>query len=181
MTENPYAAFVREPSEDILKSLSRACAELEEADAEVDRLTAELKVATKRATGLAEERIPELMDEAGGQELLKLSGGRRVELKRSYHGNINAGNREVAHEWLRANKHGSIIRNDILLRFGKGEEKMAGSAYATLLPFGERVERKEWVHHSTLNAFVKERLESGVELPESFGAHVRRRASITSK
>ena len=58
-----------------------------------------------------------------------------------------------------------IIKNDITVTFGRGEDNKA-SEYATLAQ-GQGFEpvQKIGVHPQTLKAVVRERLESGQEMP----------------
>lgn len=177
--QDPYAEFKTEPAPDTLKQLADAVLELEEAQSDLARAQSELKAAEKRVADLAEFRIPELMDECGGLEEIKVAG-RKLKLAPSYHGSISEERRAAAFAWLREHGHGSIIRNDVVLKFKPGADEDAETFLASLPPDAQEIaEHKEWVHHSTLNAFVKEQLTSGKELPmDTFGAHVRRTAKI---
>lgn len=166
---------------DALGRLSELVDILDAQEEYVANLQASLDKATARRDELAQVLIPEAMAEAGQFESVDV-GGRRVTLNKTYHGNIAKEQRAAAHAWLRANGFGSIIKNDVTVRFGKGEDADANQLAGILSQeYAAKLRRNESVHHSTLNAFVKERLTKGDELPDSLGAHVRTVAKITRK
>ena len=96
---------------------------------------------------------------------LKLKDGESVEIKKIYGASIPQQHQEAAFTWLRDNDLGDIIKNDITVTFGRGEDNKA-SEYANLAQ-GQGYEpvQKIGVHPQTLKAVVRERLESGREMP----------------
>jgi len=96
---------------------------------------------------------------------LKLKDGESVEIKKIYGASIPQEHQEAAFTWLRDNDLGDIIKNDITVTFGRGEDNKAAE-YATLAQ-GQGYEpvQKIGVHPQTLKAVVRERLESGREMP----------------
>ena len=96
---------------------------------------------------------------------LKLKDGESVEIKKIYGASIPQQHQEAAFTWLRENGLGDIIKNDITVTFGRGEDNKA-SEYANLAQ-GQGFEpvQKIGVHPQTLKAVVRERLESGQEMP----------------
>jgi hypothetical protein len=96
---------------------------------------------------------------------LKLKDGESVEIKKIYGASIPQEHQEAAFTWLRDNDLGDIIKNDITVTFGRGEDNKA-SEYANLAQ-GQGYEpvQKIGVHPQTLKAVVRERLEAGQEMP----------------
>jgi hypothetical protein len=96
---------------------------------------------------------------------LKLRDGESVEVKKVYGASIPKDQQEAAFEWLRNNGLGDIIKNDITVTFGRGEDNKAAE-YA-FLARGQGFEpvQKIGVNPMTLKALVRERLESGQDVP----------------
>ena len=96
---------------------------------------------------------------------LKLADGSSVEVKPVYGASIPVAKREEAFNWLRNNGLGDLIKNEITVSFGRNEDNKA-MAYA-ILAKGQGYEpaQKLKVEPMTLKALVRERLESGQEMP----------------
>ena len=109
---------------------------------------------------LSEEDLPQKMTELGMQDL-RLEDGSRITIDMFYATRINKNNRDAAHAWLREQGHGAIIKNQVSVSFGKGEDDTALETMTLLEKEGLFPDQKESVHPSTLKAFVKERIESG--------------------
>jgi hypothetical protein len=109
-------------------------------------------------------RLPLAMKEAGVSEL-KLSDGSQVTIVSDIKTSIPAKHRDAAFDWLRKNGHGSIIKNDVVVSFGRGEEEEAAMFIETVAADEHTYKHKEDVHWQTLKAFVKEQLENGVDVP----------------
>ena len=87
---------------------------------------------------------------------------------------------EGAFKWLRDNGLGDLIKNQIIVAFGRNEDNKA-MAYATLAQ-GQGYEpiQKLKVEPMTLKALVRERLESGKEMPtELFNVFAGNQTKIT--
>ena len=75
-----------------------------------------------------------------------------------------------------------IIKNDITVSFGKGEDNLAGDAVGVLRERGFDPKTKTHVHPSTLKAFVKERITDGKPIDlDLFGAFISNTAVIKRK
>ena len=109
---------------------------------------------------LSEEDLPQKMAELGMQDL-RLEDGSRITIDMFYATRINNNNRGAAHAWLRQQGHGDIIKNQVSVSFGKGEDETALETMTLLEQEGLFPAQKESVHPSTLKAFVRERIESG--------------------
>jgi hypothetical protein len=108
--------------------------------------------------------------------------GMTVERKMIVAASIPVANREQAFEWLRANGLDDIIKNDITVSFGKGEDNVAGDVVGLLQERGFDPKTKTHVHPSTLKAFVKERITDGKPIDlDLFGAFISNAAQIRRK
>jgi len=111
---------------------------------------------------------------------LKLADGSAVEVKPVYGASIPVAKKEEAYTWLRENGLGDLIKNEIAVAFGRNEDNKA-MAYATLAQ-GQGYEpiQKLKVEPMTLKALVRERLESGQEMPSDlFNVFAGNRTKIT--
>ena len=126
---------------------------------------------------MSTEQIPAMMDEMGVQRLdvENLS----VSLKPLLNASIPPTRREEAYQWLRENDLDDIIKNDVILSFGKGEDNIAGDIMYDLEQRGMHPEKKTHIHSMTLKAFIRERVEKGLPIDlDLFGAYVARIADI---
>lgn len=84
--------------------------------------------------------------------------------------------------WLREINAESIIKNQVITEFGKGEMETAKKVFATLQAQGFHVKRQEEVNFMTLNSFLKGEVEAGHNVPvEAFNLFVGKKASIKEK
>ena len=125
------------------------------------------------------EVIPTMMQEMN-ISTLKLADGSSVEVKPVYGASITVANKEAAYTWLRENGLGDLIKNEITVSFGRNEDNKA-QQYAVLAK-GQGYEpvQKLKVEPMTLKALVRERLESGQEMPSDlFNVFAGNRTKVT--
>jgi hypothetical protein len=128
---------------------------------------------------LSGEVIPTMMQEMN-IKTMKLADGSAVEVKPVYGASISTDRKEEAYNWLRSNGLGDLIKNEVTVSFGRNEDNKA-IAYATLAQ-GQGFEpiQKLKVEPMTLKALVRERLESGQEMPSDlFNVFAGNRTKIT--
>ena len=149
---------------DTAKSLSDKVIELKNLEDEIQHAEESISKLKEQAKTLSQFEIPMMMEEMHITKL-KLKDGESVEIKKIYGASIPQEHQEAAFTWLRENDLGDIIKNDITVTFGRGEDNKA-SEYANLAQ-GQGYEpvQKIGVHPQTLKAVVRERLESGREMP----------------
>ena len=149
---------------DDAKTLSDKVIELKNLEDEIQNAEESVAKLKEKAKTLSQFEIPVMMEEMHITKL-KLKDGESVEIKKIYGASIPPQHQEAAFTWLRNNGLGDIIKNDITVTFGRGEDNKA-SEYATLAQ-GQGFEpvQKIGVHPQTLKAVVRERLESGQEMP----------------
>ena len=149
---------------DAAKTLSDKVIELKRIEDEIQNAEESISKLKEQAKTLSQFEIPKMMEEMHITKL-KLKDGESVEIKKIYGASIPPQHQEAAFTWLRDNDLGDIIKNDITVTFGRGEDNKA-SEYATLAQ-GQGFEpvQKIGVHPQTLKAVVRERLESGQEMP----------------
>ena len=127
------------------------------------------------------EVIPTMMQEMN-LSTLKLADGSSVEVKPVYGASISAAKKEEAFNWLRNNGLGDLIKNEITVSFGRNEDNKAASYAELAQGQGYQPTQKLKVEPMTLKALVRERLESGKEMPtDLFNVFAGNRTKITSK
>ena len=127
------------------------------------------------------EAIPTMLTEMG-LSYLKLADGSSVEVKTNYSATITLANKEKAFNWLRENGLGDIIKNELIVSFGRNEDNKA-AAYAELAKGqGYQPTQKLKVEPMTLKALVRERIEAGKPLPtEIFNVFIGNKTTIKRK
>jgi len=163
------------------KSLSDQVEKLKDLEDSIVAKEEELKQLKQQADVISGEVIPTMMQELN-ISTLKLADGSAVEVKPVYGASISAERKEEAFEWLRSNGLGDLIKNEVTVSFGRNEDNKA-IAYATLAQGqGFQPFQKLKVEPMTLKALVRERLESGKEMPtELFNVFAGNRTKITRK
>ena len=149
---------------DAAKTLSDKVLKLKELEDEILNAEESVNKLKEQARILSQVEIPAMMQEMHITKL-KLKDGESVEVKPFYSASITPENQEKAFEWLRNNGLGDIIKNDITVTFGRGEDNKA--AQYAVLARGQGFEpvQKVGVHAQTLKAVVRERIESGQDMP----------------
>lgn len=161
------------------KSLSDQVVKLKQLEDELVDKEKELKELKRHIDLVSGEVIPTMMQEMN-ISTLKLADGSSVEVKPVYGASITTANKEAAYTWLRENGLGDLIKNEITVSFGRNEDNKA-SQYA-ILAKGQGFEpvQKLKVEPMTLKALVRERLESGQEMPSDlFNVFAGNRTKVT--
>ncbi|MDA0764529.1 MAG: hypothetical protein O3A39_08845 [Proteobacteria bacterium] len=164
-----------------IQSLADQVEKLNTLDQEVEILEKNLKQKKKDFEYLSGEVIPTMMAEMGLSQL-KLMDGSLIDVKPNYSANITIANRDAAFNWLRTNGLGDIIKNEISVSFGRNEDNKAADYAALAAERGYQPTQKLKVEPMTLKALVRERIESGKEMPtELFNVFVGNKTTIKRK
>jgi len=164
-----------------IRSLADQVERLENLNQEIEKKEKDLKQRKKDLEHISGEVIPTMMAEMGLSHL-KLMDGSSVDVKPNYSASITIANREAAFNWLRNNGLGDIIKNEILVSFGRNEDNKAADYAALAQERGFQPTQKLKVEPMTLKALVRERIEAGKELPtELFNVFVGNKTTIKRK
>ena len=161
------------------KSLSDQVVKLKNLEDDLVEKEKELKELKRHIELVSGEVIPTMMQEMN-ISTLKLADGSSVEVKPVYGASITSAKKEEAYTWLRENGLGDLIKNEITVSFGRNEDNKA-QQYAVLAK-GQGFEpvQKLKVEPMTLKALVRERLESGQEMPSDlFNVFAGNRTKVT--
>lgn len=184
MADDPYADF-RDDSvptnlDTVLVQLSDELVAAQEYEAQCER---ELEKATEAVRDIAEKRIPAATDGLEGK--FNLSDGRTLEVKETIRASIAGEKRVPAIQWMDEHDYGHIVKRQLVIELGKGDDEKAKSILKKLQEWGDEncdtvvVKQAYSVHPQTLVAWVKEMLGEGVDLPtETFGIFRQRTAKV---
>ena len=159
-------------------SLADQVERLEGVASEIEDTESRLKLLKKKRDHISGDIIPTMMSEMGLAEL-KLHDGSHLKVSTSYRATITEANKEAAFNWLRNNGLGDIIKNEILVSFGRNEDNKAASYAELAKGHGFQPTQKMKVEPMTLKALVRERIEAGKEMPtEIFGVFSENKTTI---
>jgi len=159
------------------KKLSGLVRQLNNIQQQIDDAEQHLKALKKEKQSIAFEQIPMLMDEMSLERVDV--DGLSVKLKPFVTASIPADRKQEAFNWLREHGLDDIIKNDIIVSFGRGQDNQAGDVMYDLEQKGFHPEQKTHIHSMTLKAFVRERVEQGLPIDlDMFGAFVARTAEV---
>jgi hypothetical protein len=162
------------------KQLSQLVRQLRSVEDQIADTENHLKALKQEKHKLSVENIPALMDEMGVDRLDV--DGAVVERKMIVSASIPPARKDEAFSWLRENGLDDLIKNDVTVSFGKGEDNVAGDVVGLLQERGFDPKTKTHVHPMTLKAFVKERVEEGKPIDlDMFGAFISNAAQIRRK
>jgi len=144
----------------------------------VAELEAELKAKKEELRLTSEQELPDAMQSAGLTQIT-LSTGEKISINEFYNAHISKANQETAYQWLIENGHEGLIKNEVLLKFGREESVVVEETVSALQSRGLSPEVRQSVHPSTLKAFVKEQFISGNDIPtEPFSIYIGTKATI---
>ena len=160
-------------------SLSEQVTKLQAMEKDLSQKEDAIKKLKKDIEVISGEVIPTMMQEMN-LSTLKLSDGSSVEVKPVYGASISAAKKEEAFNWLRNNGLGDLIKNEITVSFGRNEDNKAADYAVLAQGQGYQPTQKLKVEPMTLKALVRERLESGKEMPtDLFNVFAGNRTKIT--
>ena len=145
---------------------------------QVSELEANLKAKKEELRLTSEQELPDAM-QAAGLTQITLSTGEKISINEFYKAHISKANQEKAYEWLVSNGHEGLIKNEVLLKFGREETEVVNQTVSALQSRGLSPEVRQSIHPSTLRAFIKEQFTSGNDIPtEPFGIYIGSKAII---
>lgn len=130
--------------------------------AKLTKIEEEQTKTQKQLNEILQQQIPEIMGQCGLLSF-KMENGTVLTLKDFCSGSLpkEPGPRAIALDWLRKNGGEPLIKTELSLSFGKGEDKKAQTLVKKLNKEGLNPSIEVGVHASTLQAFAREKLESG--------------------
>lgn len=178
MTANIFEEFLDNPADSFKSQVNEAAKRLQEAQTASLEAEADAKAKKADLKQIQEVELPNLLETAGLKSCETLDG-KKVNVSEYIRANIPDDKELDAYLWLEDNGHGDIIKDQIVVSYGKGNDDLASELEEFLMKQGVDYTRKRAVHHSTLSSLIKELMEEGVPVPlDLFGAYRQRIAKI---
>jgi len=152
-------------SDESLGKISKLAEEQLKLEEQVISLEKLLKETKTKLRGVSEGELPDAMSEVGMSEF-KLTDGTKISVKRTFVGTVTEKNKPKAHEWLRENGHGDLIKHTVNASFARGQEESAAAVTKVLKELGTKFTSKEAVHPQTLQAFIREQMVESPDFPQ---------------
>jgi hypothetical protein len=185
---NEIKDMMLEDSKDFLDSvevttIALECKKLKQKEDEVASLEEQLKNKKAEVDDISSRVIPELLAEQGLSEI-KLADGSAVTVKKNLGALFQKMKRreQQAYKWLRDQGLEDIIKNNIFVTFGKGEDDKAKQLLDLAQDNGYEPQQKSDVSWNTLTALFRERIESGLDMPSDvFSTWIKDKTKISRK
>ena len=164
-------------------TIADQCQKLKALQDDIERAEEHVDNLKKMADDISSRVIPELLAEQGLSSL-KLADGSSVTVKREYRCTLPKEDerRQSAYNWLRENGLGDIIKNNVSVTFGRGEDDKAQRLLDLAVSNGYEPNQKSDVAWNTLTALFQERVESGLDMPSDvFSTWIKDTTKITRK
>ena len=159
------------------------CVKLKKIEDEIAAIEEQLKKKKAEGDDISSRVIPELLAEQGLSEI-KLADGSAVTVKKEFRCTLpkDETKREQAYKWLRDQGLEDIIKNNIFVTFGKGEDNKAKQLLDLAAENGFEPQQKSDVSWNTLTALFRERIESGLDMPSDvFSTWIKDKTKISRK
>lgn len=167
-----------EITDDQLADISGLAKLLEENDRTIDLFEERLKKMKKDQQKLSEEILPEALQNLGCRSF-ELNNGDELSLKPFVYCSIPQAKKEQAFEKLREWEVDDIIKNDVSVRFGRGETEEAEKLKKLLNDNGFVFNQTMKVEPMTLKALFKERIATGKDVADDiFSIHAGQKACL---
>ena len=163
--------------------IAQQCVKLKEKEDEIEELENKLKAKKAEADDISSRVIPELLAEQGLSEI-KLADGSKVSVKKEFRATLPKDDirRESAYQWLRDQGLGDIIKNNVTVSFGKGEDNKANQLVDLAVANGFTPQQKSDVAWNTLTALYEERVKAGLDMPSDvFSLWIKDKTKISRK
>jgi len=162
---------------------------------EINKLDETLKQKKQDLKMLAEQDLPDLMQELNIKDFT-LSNGAKVEVKDVISASVPSQGaidrikdedekeamrdlQQQCFDWLRDNNLGNLIKSNVEVQFGRDEDEACNAFTEELRDRKLYYKRAVGVHPGSLNATLKERLSEGKDVPvEMFRVYMGRKANI---
>ena len=166
---------LKDQSLDAISKLAQGAANLEREIAETEDFLKAHKAALHKIT---DEQLPEALEEINLQKFT-LKDGSEISVKPIYAASIPKDRREEAFAWLRNHQFGDLVKNNVSVTFGRGEDEAAKDFVGFCADKGFVPSQLEKVEPMTLKAWLREQVEAGHPVPlDLFGAFISQRAII---
>lgn len=170
---------------DTMKTASEIAKQFAQLTIEEERLKADLKTVSDKLHHMKTVTVPDIMAQAGQSSFTLHNGefnGVKVAVSDFVGGSLpkDTDKRQQAANWLEVNNASSLVRNVVTVEIPKEKNNDVHRLLDELKQAGYVAERQIDVHHMSLQAFARERLRKGEDLPaDLLGLYIGRAAKLT--
>ena len=164
-------------------TIAQECVNLKKIEDDIAAIEDQLKKKKDEHDHISSKVIPELLAEQGLSEI-KLADGSKVSVKKEFRCTLpkDEVKRQAAYNWLRDQGLGDIIKNNVFVTFGKGEDDKAKSLIDLAVANGYEPSQKSDVAWNTLTALYEERVKAGLDMPSDvFSLWIKDKTKISRK
>ena len=149
-----------------INSLSMHVEKLTDLQKAIEHSEKQIKDLKSQYDKISSEVIPNILAEQGLASL-KLADGTVLDVNKKYSCTIpkDPAKKEAAYQWLREQGLGDIIKNEVAVTFGRGEDNKAEQLLNLAAKEGYEPVQKSKVEPMTLKALSRERVEAGLDMP----------------
>lgn len=149
-----------------INSLSMHVEKLTDLQKSIEYTEKQVKDLKAQYDKISSEVIPNILAEQGLKSL-KLADGTVLDVNKKYSCTIpkDPAKKEAAYQWLREQGLADIIKNEVAVTFGRGEENKAEHLLSLAAKEGYEPVQKSKVEPMTLKALYRERVEAGLDMP----------------
>ena len=161
-----------------LDAVARLATEAGVLQEEISVMEGLLKDKKKALLEITDGQLPDALEHMG-LEKFTLTDGSEIAPKVFYGASIPRDRRDEAYEWLRDHEFGDLVKNNVTVTFGRGEDETAKEFIELCGAKGFMPNQSEKVEPMVLKAWLRERVEAGDPIPlDLFGAYISNRATI---
>ena len=168
------------PNDEQLAIIANLANQQVEAETAISEINEGLKDAKEHLRKIQEDLLPAAMQEFGLNEI-KMESGESIEIKSGITASIPKKFFASAIGWLKTNGCDDIVKNEVKMNFGRGEEQNAEAIVQYLTAKKVSFAATKSVHASTLKAFCSEQLAKGVNIPHDIFGIFEWRKSVVKK
>ena len=149
-----------------LNALSVHVEKIIDLDKQIEHQENIMKELKSQRDRISSETIHAILAEQGLQSL-KLADGTVLEVNKKYSCTLpkDPQRKAEAYKWLRDQGLDDIIKNEVAVTFGRGEDNKASQLVDLAVGNGYEPTQKEKVEPMTLKALYRERVEAGLDMP----------------
>lgn len=165
-------------SGDLLKQIT-ALSELQiKYESELDRAEQQVKAVKEKLRDISENKLPDLLAEAGMLEFT-LTTGEKIVIAEDFYCSVPVDRRGEVIAKLREDGVGELITNKIEVDLAKGQDNLAGDVLGYVESMGLMAKRAEGVNTASLKKYLREQIDEGSDIELSFyGAYLSRRTKV---
>ena len=166
-----------------VKDVGEACNELSNVRQSIADKEAEVKKLKEREFQLENEVIPSMVETAGVKSLTLIDGS-KVSVKDQLRANITMENEDYCFSRLQELGLDDVIKNEVKLTFGRGQDSDASNLMTELQDRGLYPSNKKAVPWNTLSKLLEEQIAKGSMTSvdqEKFGVYTFKKVKIERK